>query len=77
MKNYSVIDESNRTRFEGTIQQCFEEVRHAAPFRIINNTTGLTVLVRVMNGFRPAKRFFNQWFEKCCKLEDSRKFFVL
>ena len=72
--NYSVICESNRVRFEGTLKQCYNEIKNAAPFRIINNTTGLTVLVRRMSGFYPAKRFYVAYPNKAGKLEMCRKF---
>ena len=77
MNNYSVICESNRIRFEGTLKDCFNEIKNAAPFRIINNTTGLTVLVRRMSGFYPAKRFYSAYPAKAEKLENSRKFYLL
>lgn len=76
-KNYLVVCESNRIKFEGTLGECFEEVRHSAPFRIVNSTTEKTVLVRSINGFRPAKRFFEAYPEKSARLENSRKFFIL
>jgi uncharacterized protein YqgV (UPF0045/DUF77 family) len=48
---------SMQTKFEGTLQQCYNELKHCAGLGIASILTGKTTVLRTINGFRlPLKK---------------------